>query len=182
MSNSNITKMALATSLKACMQEKPLDKISIGEICSRCDLNRKSFYYHFKDKYELVNWIYDTEINRQIQSEVKTRKSGELAQKICTYIYENRKFYLNALQVSGPHSFHDYFCRQIEPMVTRTLGLQQGDVTISAEELSDLIGDFCLSAIRRWLAHNNPMKPEVFLENLIQVSVSLSGKMISLFL
>ena len=27
-------------------------------------MNRKSFYYHFKDKYDLVNWIFDTEITK----------------------------------------------------------------------------------------------------------------------
>ena len=43
------------------MEEKPFEKISVGDICERCDMNRKSFYYHFRDKYDLVNWIYDRE-------------------------------------------------------------------------------------------------------------------------
>ena len=58
MADSNITKNALATSLKKLMREKPFEKISVSDICDDCGMNRKSFYYHFKDKYDLVNWIF----------------------------------------------------------------------------------------------------------------------------
>jgi AcrR family transcriptional regulator len=43
---SNITKQALATALRELMQEEPFDKIQVAQICERCDMNRKSFYYH----------------------------------------------------------------------------------------------------------------------------------------
>ena len=61
MADSNITKKALATALKDLMSEMSFEKITISDICEKCDMNRKSFYYHFKDKYDLVNWIFDTE-------------------------------------------------------------------------------------------------------------------------
>lgn len=181
MSNSTITKRALASSLKECMAEKPLEKISIGEICAKCDLNRKSFYYHFRDKFELVNWIYDTEINDKVNGCLKTMSTKDIAMMICQYLFENRTFYLNALEVSGPHSFHDYFCRQIQPIVDKTLHASSDD-SLDLEELSDVIGDFCLSAVRRWIGHPNPATPEKFLENLTNVSVTLCGRMLSVFL
>jgi AcrR family transcriptional regulator len=53
--NSNITKQAFSIALKELMQEVPFDKIRIADICNRCGMNRKSFYYHFKDKYDLLN-------------------------------------------------------------------------------------------------------------------------------
>ena len=59
MADSNITKKALAEALKELMEEKSFEKINIGDICEKCEMNRKSFYYHFKDKYDLVNWIFD---------------------------------------------------------------------------------------------------------------------------
>lgn len=49
MADSYITKRALATSLRELMQEQPFDKISVSQICDGCGMNRKSFYYHFKD-------------------------------------------------------------------------------------------------------------------------------------
>ena len=58
MPDSNITKNALASALKDLMKRKPFSKISVRDICDECGMNRKSFYYHFKDKYDLVNWIF----------------------------------------------------------------------------------------------------------------------------
>lgn len=57
MADSNITKRALAAALKELMEQKPFSKINVADICEKCGMNRKSFYYHFKDKYDLVNWI-----------------------------------------------------------------------------------------------------------------------------
>jgi len=61
MPDSNITKKALAMAMKELMEQIPFSKISVSDICEKCGMNRKSFYYHFKDKYDLVNWIFDVE-------------------------------------------------------------------------------------------------------------------------
>ena len=60
MADSNITKRALAQALQELMEEVPFDKINVTQICEKCGINRKSFYYHFKDKYDLANWIFYT--------------------------------------------------------------------------------------------------------------------------
>ena len=61
MPDASITKYALAVSLRQLMDTTPFEKISIQDICAACGMSRKSFYYHFPDKYALVNWIFDTE-------------------------------------------------------------------------------------------------------------------------
>lgn len=58
MSDSLITKKAIASGLKELTLEKSFNKISIKDITNQCGLNRQTFYYHFQDKYELINWIY----------------------------------------------------------------------------------------------------------------------------
>ena len=60
---SNImTKKLFADALKKLMVTKSFAKIGVGDIAKACGMNRNSFYYHFKDKYELLNWIFFTEI------------------------------------------------------------------------------------------------------------------------
>ena len=49
MADSNVTKRALAAALRELVEED-FDKIQVAQICERCDMNRKSFYYHFWDK------------------------------------------------------------------------------------------------------------------------------------
>ena len=51
------TKRALEASLKKLLLRKPLNKITISDITEDCGVNRMTFYYHFKDIYDLVDWI-----------------------------------------------------------------------------------------------------------------------------
>lgn len=55
------TKEMLARTLKECMQKKPLSKITVSEIIDICDINRKTFYYHFEDIYSLLKWMFEQE-------------------------------------------------------------------------------------------------------------------------
>ena len=51
-----VTKRALEASLKNLLLKKPLDKITINDIADDCGINRMTFYYHFRDIYDLVEW------------------------------------------------------------------------------------------------------------------------------
>ena len=53
-----LTKSAIVACLKNLMQQKALNKISISELCRNCEINRKTFYYHFSDIYDIVSWMF----------------------------------------------------------------------------------------------------------------------------
>ena len=94
MADSNITKKALAAALKELLLEKNLAHISVSDICERCDMNRKSFYYHFRDKYDLVNWIFDNEFIGVMRTAADYTPTERIAgmEKLVKYFYENRRF------------------------------------------------------------------------------------------
>lgn len=68
MSDSLITKRALAKSLKELCQYRNFEKISINDLTSKCSLNRQTFYYHFQDKYDLLQWLYYDELFIDIEN------------------------------------------------------------------------------------------------------------------
>ena len=55
------TKSELAAALKKLMKTHHLSEITVGQIVAECNMNRKTFYYHFEDIYDLVHWILSTE-------------------------------------------------------------------------------------------------------------------------
>ena len=63
----NTTKYTLAQSLKSLMEKRSFAKISVADLCENCGMSRKSFYYHFRDKYDLVHWIFQVEFIQTIQ-------------------------------------------------------------------------------------------------------------------
>ena len=169
MSDSLITKHALSAAMKELMNERPMEKIKIGDIVERCGMNRQSFYYHFKDKYDLVNWIFYTEFLTGIQNAYE--KSGwELFEKICVYFYDNRVFYSNALQVSGQNSFPEYFDEVMHPLLlAQCRGFLENDK--DREFYATFLADAIRVSITRWLLEGAKIPAEDFIK-LMKTAVS----------
>lgn len=64
--NSQNTKTMLAETLLLLLNKKALSKITISEIVSICNINRKTFYYHFSDVYDLFEWYLNEELQKII--------------------------------------------------------------------------------------------------------------------
>lgn len=92
---SEITKKALEEALKKLLKEKPLGKISIQELTAECGMNRMTFYYHFKDIYDLVEWslLQDAKTALKGQKTADTWEEGLL--NIFLEVRENQSFIRN---------------------------------------------------------------------------------------
>lgn len=175
MADSNITKMALANSLKTLMQEKGFHKISINDICSGCNMNRKSFYYHFKDKYDLLNWIFDTEFNDFVIRS-SSLETWDLMLSLCYYLYENRKFYRKALAIDGQNSLHSHLYDILYKKFYDELdALFSEDISgVSLDKIqAQFITDGVMCALERWLLSHSNMTADEFIEKLRSLVVRL---------
>ena len=160
MPDSQLTKKALSAAMKKLMEQKPMEKIRIKEIVGLCNMHRQSFYYHFKDKYDLVNWIFYTEFIESIQ-DLLENPSWELFEKMCEFFYENRVFYSNALQVTGQNSFSEYFNEVMQPIIASQVSdifEEDPDKDFYAEFLTDAIR----VAITKWLSEGAKIPPGKF--------------------
>ena len=81
---SNITKKALEASLKKLMLKKPLDKITIRDITDDCGISRMTFYYHFQDIYDLVEWCCIEDATAALQG----KKTGDTWNEGLVQIFE----------------------------------------------------------------------------------------------
>ena len=89
---SQTTKRALAASLKKLLAEKSLDSITVVDIAEDCEVNRQTFYYHFKDIRDLIDWIYMSEASKALDGK-KTYDSWQQGfLQIFQYALDNRDF------------------------------------------------------------------------------------------
>ena len=83
------TKRMLADALKKAMKKKPFAKITVSEIITDCGVNRKTFYYHFGDIYELLKWMFEEEAIDVIKNSDLSVDYEEAIRFVMDYVEEN---------------------------------------------------------------------------------------------
>lgn len=98
---------ALADSLRELMQRMLFEKITIKQICDRTGVIRATFYNHFEDKYDCLNWIIYHDLFEGSSLEEEHDDYSEALTRALGRIEENREFYRAAFNVTGQNSFED---------------------------------------------------------------------------
>lgn len=107
----------LAESFKELALKQPVEKITIKEITDGAGVIRTTFYNHFQDKYELLEWIIYTDLLKPIEPLIHTGMFGEAFVLIFTRIKQEKEFYTKVSRLEGQNSFKSI----AEGCVTRVL-------------------------------------------------------------
>lgn len=172
MSNSLITKKALATSLKKAMQAAPINKISVKDIVDDCGLNRQTFYYHFQDIYELLGWIFKTEAVDHIAScrSYTTWTSG--FHKIFNYIENNRAFCINTLNSLARTHLDQYLYSVTNDLILGVVNEVSCHMNVREEDKQFMANFYTLAftgLVIQWISNGMKQKPEVIIEKLSEL-------------
>lgn len=137
-----MTKLALAQSLKQLMAERTLDKITVKEVVARCGVNRQTFYYHFRDMYHLLDWMFANEGEEFAKKypDVHTADDGETAvRSLCTYLQDNRSVMMNIYNSLGRELLDRYLCREMATLLTKSLQARADRAGVTQEQLDFLV-------------------------------------------
>lgn len=178
MADSNITKNALAASMKKLMSKSPFSKISVGDICEGCGMNRKSFYYHFRDKYDLVNWIFYVDFIERMDWDA-CRSPWDMLVALCRHFDAERQFYQNALQVEGQNSFREYFCGMVKPVLVFISNNMVEEENEKKDFYIGLFSEGLLEELMYWLREGNGIGPDEFAQDLHRISLGLARRVLA---
>ncbi len=96
----------LAASLRELTKIKSADKITIRELTKNCGLTSPTFYNHFRDKYELMAWIYNQKVEESLKNFGREDSFEDVICKWMEIILEDENFYINLLKNAvGQNSF-----------------------------------------------------------------------------
>lgn len=114
---SDITKRALEKSLKNMMLKKPVNKITINDIAEDCGVNRATFYYHFKDLYDLIEWSCEEDSRKAADGNTTydTWEQGFL--NIFHIVEENKPFILNVYRHVSQEQIIQYLYRVVYGLI-----------------------------------------------------------------
>lgn len=138
-----MTKLALAQSLKQLMADRTLDKITVKEIVARCGVNRQTFYYHFRDIYDLLDWMFineGQEFSREYPGIIANDDGQTAVCNLCSYLLDNREMVINIYHSLGRELLDRYLCREMAKLLHSTLHERARDFGANSEDLEFLIG------------------------------------------
>ncbi len=96
MAEGDFTKQKVADALIEMAKTQPLDKITVRDISVQSGINRQTFYYHFRDKTELLNWVYNTNFLDPYLKGMTKNNWKENMIGFLTKLRDNRDFILNS--------------------------------------------------------------------------------------
>lgn len=138
---SDRTKKSLAESLKKMMRQKPLNKISIREIVEDCGVNRQTFYYHFKDIYDLVEWMFDQEAIRLLKENMTFLTWEDSCLYLLNYIEQNWQVCTCTLNSLGRNHLESFFYKDLYSIVRSVIEEGSSDLILK-EKYKDFLAHF----------------------------------------
>lgn len=142
------TKKAIASSLKKLMEKKPLSKITVSEIVADCNINRKTFYYHFEDIRALLKWILEQEAVEVVKNFDLLLDYEEAINFVMDYV-ENNKHLLNCAYDSiGRDELRRFFYNDFQEIVLTLINRLEEAMGISVnEDFKSYVCDFYTEAL-----------------------------------
>ena len=169
---SQVTKYAIEASLKKLLLQKPLDKITISDITEDCGISRMTFYYHFKDIYDLVEWICLEESRRALEDKktYDTWQQGFL--QILEAVRDNKPFILNVYHSISREQIELYLYKLTYDLLINVVEEKSQGMSIRPED-KQFIADFYKYAFvgltLDWVRHDMKEDPQVMIDHLTKL-------------
>lgn len=171
----NATKSALEESLKRLLLKKPLDKITINDLTADCGISRMTFYYHFKDIYDLVEWCCLEDAKTALQGKKTSSTWQEGLLQIFDAVMENKPFILNVYRCVGREQIENYLFHLTFDLLMDVVEEKSQDISITNEQkifIADLYKYSFVGIMLDWI--KNGMK-EDYREITEDIATALYG-------
>lgn len=169
---SQITKNALAQSLKNLLVKKSLNKITINDITDDCGINRMTFYYHFKDIYDLAEWTCLQEASKVVK-ENKTHDTWQEGMLQIFYtVRENKLLIINVYRCVDREQVERYLKPIIDNLLLSVVEEQSSDMTVRQEDkefIASVYSYAFMGLMLDWIKNDMREAPELIISKLALV-------------
>lgn len=163
------TKTALAASLKKFMTKKPLGKITISEIITDCNVNRKTFYYHFEDIYALLKWMLEQEAIEVVKNFDFLIDYEDAISFVIKYVKENAHILNCAYDNMGRDELKRFFYNDFSSVVSNVINDIEIKNNLSVtDEFKNFICEFLTEATAGMLVNGFKENKNVEQHNIVQ--------------
>ncbi len=150
------TRTLLREALVDLIEDRGFDRVTVGELCARAMVSRAAFYRNYRDKYELVEQIFDEAMAEMTADEPDdTRSPGQRFAGFFGHIDTYHRLYAALLGRKGSPWFADRMRAALAAMSSEHLPGRDADALAPS-----VISAVFVQSILWWLEHDRPCPPE----------------------
>lgn len=172
-----MTKKALAASLKKLMEQKTLDKISVREIIEDCGVNRKTFYYHFEDIYDLLKWLFEEEAIEIVKQYDLIINANDAILFVLDYVEKNKLICNCAFDTLGRDELKRFFQKDFLSIIDNLIDTLSEGLTVP-EDYKKFLTNFYTEALASqlidWIRHKDNYSKETIIQ---YITLTLKGSL-----
>ena len=157
------TKQALANALKQLLQKKQITKITINDIAEACGISRMTFYYHFKDIYDLADWTLQEALHTAIADNHTHDNWQQGFLNLLDVLKAHQPLILNVYRAIDREQVERYMRREVEALLLPVVEEQAAGLQIS-EKGKHMVAIFYTYAfmgiVLEWIQRNMQASPQ----------------------
>ncbi len=166
------TKKALADALKKTMAVKPIDRITVNDLVETCGVSRQTFYYHFDDVYDLLEWVFEEDANANLPSEVVYDNWKRDVTLWFQYLYDNASFALNVYNSNSRLYMLRYIRGRLRECIRSFAEIVAEDRSIDCQDFEFIVefySHIVVGLIAQWMDQGMQLPREITTEKVLKV-------------
>ena len=172
------TKKALADALKKMMVNKPIDRITVNDLVETCGVSRQTFYYHFDDVYDLLEWVFEEDANANLPSEVVYDNWKHDVTLWFKYLYDNSTFALNVYNSNSRLYMLRYIKGRLRECIRSFSEIVAEDRSIDRQDFEFIVefySNIVVGLISQWMDQGMQLPKEITTDKVLASRTSWSA-------
>ena len=169
------TKRAIGYAFKDLLKEKRFNKITITDIANKCAINRQTFYYHFQDIKDLVEWLCIDEVDNILNKNDECEKWEDKFLMIFKVVLKEKEVVENIYHSVSVEILRTNLYRFVYPIIYSEI-VEESKGKNLREEDKKFITDFYkyafVSIVLDWIDKGMIENPEII---VLKVSNLITG-------
>ncbi|AKG34808.1 TetR/AcrR family transcriptional regulator [Paenibacillus durus] len=161
------TQEAIKKAVVELMTEKDFDQITVQDISDRANVDRKTVYHHYKDKFDLLDKLIEEHINelREICESESTSPEGNFSW--FKYFEEKYSFFSVMLASKGAPFFRKRFLEFVIEDIRNEWEMTEGKKSgLSEEVIVQFFAPAYVGLVEWWFTNGMPYPPDAMEEQV----------------
>ena len=177
---SQTTEEALVAGMKHLITVMPFEKITVKEITDKAGVIRPTFYNHFKDKYDIIEYILKQDLIEPARTLVSCDMLEEAIRLILVTMKMDKTFYMRIARIGDDYIFHHIVLQLLKELLLdvmreRMVDEDNGNPMLTMDNIAEYYASGLTFGISKWVQKGMKMEVDEVLEALkVLLSESLT--------